>query len=212
MSDTPKAGDLATTLATWLYYLDQHGHRPKDDELKAALDQVSRVSRLEAMMLTAAEQQNYAEAAEIQSQIRAPGADPDALGQALVSAVEASLSGDSSDAVTAWAQDQLGVDNVLDLRKIFPSQNGDFRVNRQNRVLFTRQSGFHTGLPWIAQIIDRFPDGSVGAHWVMVERVTDHVRCMDPYPWDDLDEEVEIPLVEFMVKWELAGCTGLHWS
>ena len=39
----------------------------------------------------------------------------------------------------------------------------------------------------------------------MVERVTDTVTCMDPYPWDDLDEEYTLPLVEFMVRWELAG-------
>jgi len=34
---------------------------------------------------------------------------------------------------------------------------------------------------------------------------------MDPYPWDDLDEEHTIELTEFLVKWELAGGQGLRW-
>ena len=37
------------------------------------------------------------------------------------------------------------------------------------------------------------------------------VTCMDPYPWDDLEEEYQAPLVDFMVKWELSGCTTLRW-
>jgi hypothetical protein len=36
------------------------------------------------------------------------------------------------------------------------------------------------------------------------------VTCMDPYPWDDLDEEYTTPVVEFMVKWELAGSQSIH--
>jgi hypothetical protein len=64
-------------------------------------------------------------------------------------------------------------------------------------------------MPIITAIVDRFPDGSIGTHWVMVERVTDTVTCMDPYPWDDIDEEYSLPLVEFMVRWELAGCESI---
>jgi hypothetical protein len=46
----------------------------------------------------------------------------------------------------------------------------------------------------------------------MVERMTDVVMCMDPYPWDDLDEEYAAPLVDFCVKWELAGGAGLRFT
>ena len=46
----------------------------------------------------------------------------------------------------------------------------------------------------------------------MVERVTDVVLCMDPYPWDDLDEEYAAPLIDFCVKWELGGGVGLRFS
>jgi len=202
MTDTPKAGDLSTTLATWLYYLDQAGHRAKDPGIASALEQISALSQLQAEMLAAADRQDYARAAAIQTQLADSGNDPDALGQVLVSAVSASLSSDSAEAVMAWARDQLGGEHI----------GGDFGEDRESRAQTVRQSAFQNGLPWVAQIIDRFPSGDVGAHWVMVERVTDHVRCMDPYPWDDLDEEVEIPLTDFMVKWELSGCVGMRWS
>ena len=44
----------------------------------------------------------------------------------------------------------------------------------------------------------------------MVEQLTDRVVCMDPYPWDDLDEEYDSPVVEFAVKWEFAGCGSIR--
>ena len=176
--------------------------RSRDSAIAAALESISSLGRLQAEMMAAAEQQDYAQAATIQAKLQDPSQDPDTLGQALVEAVQASLSGDSADAVMTWARGQLGTEHV----------SSDFGDTREARTQFTRQAAFRTGLPWVAQIIDRFPDGQVGAHWVMVERVTDHVRCMDPYPWDDLDEEIEVPLIEFMVKWELAGGTGLLWS
>ena len=201
MSDTPKAGHLATTLATWLFYLDQAGHRTKDTAVASALDAISSIGRLQAEMLAAAERQDYATAASIQAQLQEPGRNPDTLGQILVQAVNASLSGHSADDVMSWASEQFGTEHI----------GSDFGDNRTDRTQFVRQVTFRTGLPWIAEIIDRFPDGQLGSHWVMVERVTDHVRCMDPYPWDDLDEEVEIPLTDFMVKWELAGNSGIHW-
>jgi hypothetical protein len=202
MSDTPKAGDLHTTLATWLYYLDQAGHRAQDDRIAKILERMSSIGTMQADMLTAAEQQDYATAAAIKAQLGSGKNDPDALGQELVAAVETSLDGSSAESVFSWAQTQLGSDHV----------RGDFGDDRESRTQTVRQAAFQTGLPWVAQIIDRFPNGEVGAHWVMVERVTDHVRCLDPYPWDDIDEEVEVPLSDFMVKWELSGCAGIRWA
>ena len=105
----------------------------------------------------------------------------------------------SAAAVRAWLNAQLGDTRV-------GSIEGESRDDRTRQM---RAYQFRTSMPFVALIIDRFPDGSVGPHWVMVERVTDQVTCMDPYPWDDLDEEYSQPLVEFMVKWELAGCEAL---
>jgi hypothetical protein len=87
----------------------------------------------------------------------------------------------------------------------------DFGGSRDERLREARRYEFLLGLPWLARIYDRFPDGTVGPHWVMVERMTDVVRIMDPYPWDDLDEQYETPVADFLVKWELAGARGLRW-
>jgi len=87
----------------------------------------------------------------------------------------------------------------------------DFGGSRDERLREARRYEFLLGLPWLARIYNRFPDGTVGPHWVMVQRMTDVVRIMDPYPWDDLDEEYESPVVDFLVKWELAGARGLRW-
>lgn len=129
------------------------------------------------------------------------GDDVDALGRDLVGAVAAALPpGADTAEVAALARRWYGDDRVAI----------DFGADRDARVQAARAYQFRSSLPWLARIIDRFPDGSVGAHWVMVERVTDVVTCMDPYPWDDRDEEAHVPLVEFLVKWELAGAEGVR--
>ena len=202
MSETPKTGDLATTLATWLFYLDQAGHRAKDPAIVSALISLKTANELEGAMRGAAERQDYAEAARLKEQLNRNNSDPDALGQDLVDAIQASLVGESPKDIISWACEQLDAKRIVT----------EFGADRVERTREIRQATFQNGLPWVAQIIDRFPDGRVGAHWVMVERVTDHVRCMDPYPWDDLHEEIEIPLADFMVKWELSGCIGMRWS
>ena len=129
--------------------------------------------------------------------------DADTFGQRLVDAVRDGLGGDDThfDDVVLWVERLYG-DRVTTA----------FGTNRDERIQSVRSAQYRNQLPWVAAIIDRFPDGTVGPHWVMVEQVTDVVRCMDPYPWDDLDEEIEVPLIEFMVKWELAGTAGLLWS
>ena len=104
--------------------------------------------------------------------------------------------------VTSWLREQYGDESI----------STDFGDDRSSRIQAIRSYQFRSSLPWLAQIIDRFPDGSVGSHWVMVERVTTQVTCMDPYPWDDLDEEYQSPVVDFMVKWELAGNHCIRWG
>jgi hypothetical protein len=129
-------------------------------------------------------------------------ADFDELGRALVDLVEARLDGARSfDDVLAWLTALFG-------GRLDTDMGGD----RDNRLQRARTYQFQTNLPWLARVIDRFPSGEVGAHWVMVESVTDGVRCMDPYPWDDLEEEYTQPITDFMVKWELAGGQGIRYG
>jgi len=129
------------------------------------------------------------------------GADPDVLGQALVRAVRASLGeGSRLSDVSAWLSRIYGEAHV----------STDFGADRDSRVQSARRHHFGSSLPWLARIIDRFPGGEVGAHWLLVERLDEEVTCMDPYPWDELDEQYRQPLVEFLVKWELAGGEGIR--
>ena len=103
-------------------------------------------------------------------------ADLDALGHALVEAVYTAIGSDTPDfaAVLACVQGLYGADNVA-------TDLGE-PTDRDERARGVRRYQFGRNLPWIARIIDRFPDGSVGAHWVMVEELTDAVKVMDPLP------------------------------
>lgn len=133
--------------------------------------------------------------------IAQPDADMEALGKAMVAVVEAELGGTADfESVKAYVDGMLGEGRV----------STSFGDDRDSRARQARRYQFAHNLPWMATIIDRFPDGSVGAHWVMVEQMTDTVTCMDPYPWDDLDEEYDAPVNDFMVKWELAGSDCLY--
>ncbi len=126
--------------------------------------------------------------------------DADKAGMALVDLVNAELGASpAADTIRAWLDGLLGEGKVGGI-------DGEDRAGRTQQI---RAYQFKSNLPFITQIVDRFPDGTIGTHWVMVERVTDTVTCMDPYPWDDIDEEYTLPLVEFMVRWELAGCVSL---
>lgn len=129
------------------------------------------------------------------------GDDVAALGQALVDVVSEQFSSDADPAAVAeWLAGLYGEGHV----------STELGEDRSSRLRAARSYMFQNSLPWLARIIDRFPDGSVGPHWVMVEQLTDRVVCMDPYPWDDLDEEYDAPVVEFAVKWELAGCGSVR--
>ena len=128
-------------------------------------------------------------------------ADWSALGQALVDALADALGEGTEDEVVGLARALYGDGHIA------TDPGGD----REQRLAAARAYQFKAGLPWLARIYDRFPDGSVGPHWILVEQITDVVTCMDPYPWDTLDEEYQAPVVDFMVKWELAGNTTIRW-
>jgi len=80
--------------------------------------------------------------------------------------------------------------------------------SRDDRLHRIRAYQFSRGLPWLARIYERHQDGTVSPSWLLVERVTDQVRVMDPNPWDDVPEERTLPTGDFQVLWELDGCTG----
>lgn len=183
----PKSGNLPTTLATWIFLLDRKGVTVDDPELRGACLALADAAATEGPATGGAEQ----------------SASLDALGQVLVSRVQSLLGSEGAgpDGVVTLLNRLFGAAHVVTYAG----------TSREERLVHARAYEFRSALPWLAQIIDRFPDGTVGPHWVMVERVTDVVTCMDPYPWDDLDEEYQVPLTDFMVKWELADCPVIRW-
>ncbi len=125
--------------------------------------------------------------------------DIEALGRALEGVVVDAL-GDS--AVGAWLAEQYGAEHI----------GGSFGDERDARARAIRTAQFRTGLPWLAQIIERTSAGEVAPHWMMIEHFGEQVTCMDPDPWDDHDEEVVMLAGDFMVKWELAGTTCAYFK
>ena len=83
--------------------------------------------------------------------------------------------------------------------------------DRAERTARIRKYHFASHLPWLARIWER--EGSaVRPGWLLVERVTDEVTAADPNPWNTVDETRRLPVSDFLVLWELDGCTSVHLS
>lgn len=124
----------------------------------------------------------------------------DELGATLVAAVSSHLQGEGVDAVTG-ALRALFADGAV------RTDLGD-APDRESRLAAIRRAHFGNHLPWLAVLIERMPDGDVGRRWVLVESFDGAAKVMDPNPWDDKDEERELPIGDFLVQWELAGCVS----
>jgi hypothetical protein len=81
--------------------------------------------------------------------------------------------------------------------------------DRAERTARIRHYQFNHQLPWLARIWER-QDGRVVPTWLLVERVTDEVTAADPNPWNEHDETRHIPVNDFLVLWELDGCTSVY--
>ncbi len=132
----------------------------------------------------------------------AGGAPLATLGATLAGAVRARLAGARVEDVVEALRELLGADHVL-------TDLGD-AATREERAATIRRAHFGNHLPWLAVIIDRQPDGEVSRHWVMVESFDEAAKVMDPNPWDEKDEERDLPINDFMVQWELAGCRSVR--
>ena len=121
--------------------------------------------------------------------------DVEALGTRLAEQLEAELEGDDPGKLLArlYGESALG---------------SDFGSDRVSRLQEVRRRQFDHLTPWLASLVERSADGVVSAHWILVEKFDDDVTCMDPFPFDRLEEERLMPLWEFVVKWELAGCAA----
>jgi len=121
-------------------------------------------------------------------------------GEAAVMALIDNVSGGLGDGVEALAGALYG-DRVS-------SEMGE--GNRAERSRRIRMYEFKNWLPWLAKIYQRSDQGDVSAVWVVVERLSNEVSIMDPNPWNDIDEEYDLPVSDFHVLWELAAKASVH--
>ena len=80
------------------------------------------------------------------------------------------------------------------------------RAERSRRI---RMHEFKNWIPWLAKIYQRDGSGAVHPVWVVVERLANVVTIMDPNPWNDIDEEYDLPVEDFHVLWELGGTQSI---
>ena len=209
---TAKKGNLAITLSTFLYILFDRNVEIHDQDIVNLCNQIeaqSQKSSVEQVVATLQEalpaDVNISNDA-LQAFVTAQGSendfqiyDPFELGKKLVEVVQDSIAADSSvEDVFAWLQERV------------PSITNGWTTEDDKSILQNiRQYEFKRGLPWVGRIAERTNNG-IEEMWIMVEKVTDTVLCMDPYPWDDVDEEFYLDIPEFLLRWELAGAVAIH--
>src|SRR5688572_26106735 len=81
--------------------------------------------------------------------------------------------------------------------------------DRSDRTSRIRKYHFSSKLPWLARIWER-NGAEVRPGWLLVEHVTDEVTAADPNPWNEVDETRHLPVSDFLVLWELDGCSNVY--
>jgi len=127
------------------------------------------------------------------------GGEAGPLAAALTSAVRAHVRGEGFDAVVAGLGAMYGAAVSEDVVEGDPAAH----------LAALRRRSFGDSRPWLAAIADRV-DGALVERLVMVERFGHEVVLMDPNPWDDVEEERSLSLLEFQVRWELAGARSIR--
>lgn len=207
-----KKGNLAITLSTFLYMLFDHGVEIQDEAIvnlctriseeaqKSSVEHVVSVLKEALPSNVDISEANLTAFVESQANMNDfQSVDPFELGKALVDVVGESIASDASvEAVMAWLTERI------------PSIQGSWNTDEEHSVLQKiRQYEFRRGLPWICRLAERTENG-LEELWIMVEKVSDTVRCMDPYPWDDVEEEFNVDIPEFLLRWQLAGSVAIH--
>ena len=209
---TSKIGSLSSNLATFLYMIHDKGckiHDPILLELCQKIDSESQKPSLDLTvqqileLLPKAANQDPTNLKSFLSGEFESGTfqefDIFDLAKEFMDAIEASLAPDASfKEVATWLENR-----VPEIKQGFPGKA------RGQKLHAIRQYEFQQSLPWLAQIAERTEDGLI-SQWVMVEKITDIVHCMDPNPWDDIEEDFEFSINDFMVRWELCDSVALH--
>ncbi|MBM75777.1 MAG: hypothetical protein CMK59_10285 [Proteobacteria bacterium] len=216
-----KRGALFVTLATYIFHIFESGIKPQNKEISelcfeiqkaanrrdpAQLKQAFRIHCQRLLPYYSAPDDDkiasflkdvYGD--EIFMQV-----DPHGLGVRMVSAIK-KLFPDKD-------EEEFEIEDVREvLSKLFPEHGLkiNFEQDRDLRLREIRSYLFLYKLPWMARLLNRSDDGSFAKEWILVEEAKEEISCMDPYPWDDVEEDFVLPVSDFMVRWELAGLDGI---
>ena len=205
-----KSGSLDFSLATFIFLLSEDGYAATDETIVSACSALSNASNTAFVSRIAADVSNLLSKSmgssptieSIQEFIQNSYSDkqynqeaPEVLGSNLVTAILNSIDGDlTRENVQEWFAAQFKGSEI---------SFGFDGASRAEKIANIRKYIFRTNRPWMAQIAARTSQG-LETQWVLVEDFTDTVTCMDPYPWDDIDEEYELSIEEFVIRWELA--------
>lgn len=120
----------------------------------------------------------------------------DAAGEELIARIDALFGGPSAPETALTVASRLYGDRA----------RGDMGAgDREARTATFRRYQFGRGLPWLARIVERH-DGKIVPTWLLIEKVDEQVHAMDPNPWNEVDEQRNVPVADFHVLWELDGC------
>lgn len=211
MSDldtSKKSGSLDFTLATFVYLLHDEGHLCTNQAIEQACLSLKEAankaqSKRVAQMIADVLSQSFGQSPDNNiietfieknySEEQYTSTSPQVLASALVDTLGASLQNETN--LKDWMNSNY---TNTDLLFTFSGET------RNEKISSIRKHIFVTSRPWLAKIASR-TGSEIGHQWILVEDFSDSVTCMDPYPWDDIDEEYTMSIEEFMVRWELAG-------
>ncbi len=210
--DNAKKGNLAITVSTFLFMAHDRGADIQHDDIRELCNRIQSeavkpslarvVNTIQDNLPSGVTLDTEALVAFVSENTGGVGLqqeDPFELGKELVELVGQNLDSNADlDTVLTWLQEVLpGIQNGWDI------------AEGQTALQAIRRYEFSRGLPWIARIAERTGNG-LEEMWIMVEKVGETVLCMDPYPWDDVDEEFELDVPNFLLRWELCGCPAIH--
>lgn len=211
MSDldtSKKSGSLDYTLATFVYLLHDEGHACTNQKIEQACISIKEAankaqSKRVAQKISEVLIQSFGQSPNnnvIETFIETNYSDeqymsisPQEVARGLVDALGASMKNETN--LKDWMNRSY---KDTDLLFSFKGET------REEKISSIRKHIFVTSRPWLAKIASR-SGAEIGHQWILVEDFSDSVTCMDPYPWDDIDEEYSMSIEEFMVRWELAG-------
>lgn len=208
---TSKIGSLSSNLATFLYMIHDKGIKIQDQTISDVCHKIDSESKKLSLSETAelfnntlpneiAIEHNTIETFLLENakEDTFRSADIFDLAKELIGAIESTLSNDASfEETLSWLQNRI------------PQIKSNFAAEtRSGKIHAIRHYEFQQSMPWIARIANRTEE-HLAEQWIMVEKVTETVHCMDPNPWDDIEEESSYSLNDFMIRWELCGYASI---